>query len=100
MVRVWPGYREYADGTANRIRLVKHLQSLGLRLDDIVEVLGTLDAGTASCANQRPRFEAVVARIDDEIATLRATRRKIVRLLRRCEAGRCTLGGIETQRLR
>lgn len=85
------GYRAYAEGTVDRIRLVKYIQSLGIQLDEIADILGKLDEGTATCGNQRARFEAVVERIDEEIATLRATRTKIVQMLRRCESGTCSL---------
>ena len=88
------GYRIYADGAVERIRLVKYIQALGVELDEIRSMLTMLDAGTATCGNQRPRFEAILGRIDGEIAALRATRSKIVRLFADCEAGKCSLGAV------
>ena len=85
------GYRIYPEAVVERVRLVKDMQQLGLHLDEIMEALRQLDGGSATCANQRPRFEAVIDRIDHDMAQLRATRAKIVKLLRRCEAGECSL---------
>jgi len=88
------GYRIYGEGAVERIRLVKYIQALGVELDEIRSMLAMLDAGTATCGNQRPRFEAMLGRIDREIAALRATRSKIVRLFADCESGRCSLGAV------
>lgn len=85
------GYRIYQEGAVERIRLVKYLQSLGFALDEISEMLRMLEAGTASCENQRPRFDAVVERIDAEIRALQTTREKIVRMVRMCQTGECSL---------
>ena len=85
------GYRVYPEAVVERVRLVKYMQELGMRLDEILEVLHMLDEGSATCTNQRPRFQAVVKRIDQDLAQLRATRSRIVKLLRRCEAGKCSL---------
>jgi len=96
------GYRIYGDGTVERIHLVKYIQALGVELDEIRTMLTLLDAGTATCANQRPRFEATLARIDREIDALRRTRAKIVRLFAACESGKCSLGaaGVATRAVR
>jgi DNA-binding transcriptional MerR regulator len=96
------GYRIYGEGTVERIHLVKYVQALGIELAEIRSMLSLLDAGTATCENQRPRFEATLARIDREIAALRATRAKIVRLFTACESGKCSLGaaGVATRRVR
>lgn len=85
------GYRIYAANVVDRIRLVKDLQSLGLPLDEIVELLRMFDEGTATCENQQPRFEAVLARIDEELASLQATRNHIAQVLKRCKTGTCSL---------
>jgi DNA-binding transcriptional MerR regulator len=84
------GYRIYPDAVVERVRLVKYMQALGMHLDEIREALNMLDAGSATCKNQRPRFEAVIERIDRDLRELRATRTRIVQLLRRCESGKCS----------
>ncbi len=85
------GYRQYSDATVDRIRFAKTLQALGFALDEITAVLGDVDAGVASCDRERPRFESVLARIDEKIAGLTALRRDLAGTLRRCRDGRCTL---------
>lgn len=85
------GYRIYTDATVERIRFARSLQTLSFTLDEIIEVLSSVDKGTATCENQAHRFEIVLARIDRRIAELQATRRKAVHVLDRCRTGSCTL---------
>jgi len=85
------GYRQYSAATVERIRFAKALQSLGFTLEEVTFVLRDVDTGVATCTQERPRFEAVLARIDEKIAELRAVRRELAATLRRCGDGRCTL---------
>ena len=85
------GYREYSDATVERIRFTKALQELGFRLDDVKLVLSDVDTGTATCAREQPRFDAVLARLDARIEELLRMRGKLRATLRRCRDGRCTL---------
>jgi DNA-binding transcriptional MerR regulator len=89
-VRRASGYRQYSEATIERIRFAKALQALGFKLDEIVTVLRDVDAGVASCDRERPRFETVLARIDEKIAELGAVRRRLVATLKRCRDGSCT----------
>lgn len=89
--RLPSGYRIYGEAMVERIGFAKSLQALGFTLDEIRETLREVDRGAAPCASSRPRFRAVLARIDGKIAELRATRRRAVRALARCEQGRCAL---------
>ena len=85
------GYRDLSEAAVERIALVKRLQRVGLTLGEIGEVLRDVDTGKASCAGERPRFDAVLARIDGEIAALRAVRRGLARTLAGCGSGSCPL---------
>ena len=85
------GYRDVSAAAVERIAMVKRLQRLGLTLDDIASLLRDVEDGTASCARERPRFDAVIARVDAEIAALRALRRELGRTLDRCDGGGCLL---------
>jgi DNA-binding transcriptional MerR regulator len=89
-VRRASGYRQYSEATIERIRFAKSLQALGFTLDEIADVLRAVDAGIASCERERPRFETVLARIDEKIRELSTTRRNLVATLRRCRDGSCT----------
>ena len=85
------GYRDVSAAAVERIARIKQLQRLGLGLDDIASLLRDVDAGTANCARERPRFDAVIARVDEELAALRALRRELGRTLARCDDGGCLL---------
>ena len=89
-VRRASGYRQYSEATIERIRFAKSLQALGFTLDEIANVLHAVDAGIASCERERPRFEIVLARIDEKIGELSAIRRDLVGTLKRCRDGSCT----------
>jgi DNA-binding transcriptional MerR regulator len=89
-VRRASGYRQYSEATIERIRFAKSLQALGFTLDEIVDVLRAVDAGVASCERERPRFETVLARIDEKIGELSAIRRDLLATLKRCRDGSCT----------
>lgn len=85
------GYRRYTDGTAERIRLTKSLQALGFTLDEVVDALRSLDAGEATCASERWRFERVLERIDAKLAELHRVRQGVVEVLEAAHAGRCSI---------
>jgi DNA-binding transcriptional MerR regulator len=85
------GYRTYTEATAQRIRMARTLQNLGLTLDEVIDALHAHDTGTATCDNERWRLEAVVDRIDTKIAELRRARRHTLKTIADCRAGRCQL---------
>ncbi len=85
------GYREFTTATVERIRFAKDLQSMGFSLEDIVGMLRDVDRGTADCASEQHRFEEVLRRLDDKIASLQRLRRKLAGTIRRCSSGKCTL---------
>jgi DNA-binding transcriptional MerR regulator len=87
--RLPSGYRTYTPATVERIRLARRLQSLGLTLDEVIDALHTTDRGDASCESERWRLEAVLARIDAQIAELRAVRREVRQVMASCESGSC-----------
>jgi MerR family transcriptional regulator, copper efflux regulator len=86
------GYRDYPASAVERLRFAKQLQGLGFTLDEVAEVLADFDAGLATCAGERPRFQAVLARIDRKLAELGAVRARLTGALDRCAAGTCGLG--------
>jgi DNA-binding transcriptional MerR regulator len=85
------GYREYGAATVERIRMARALQDLGFTLGEVIDALRAHDSGTATCAGELWRLEAVVDRIDARIAELRRTRRKVVTTVAECRDGRCRL---------
>jgi len=89
------GYREFPPSAAGRIRSAKALQDLGFTLDEVVDALRAHDTGDATCASERWRLEAVVARLDERIAQLQRVRDNAADSLADCRAGCCRLVGEE-----
>ena len=87
--RMASGYRTYTHATVERIRFARRLQSLGFNLDEVIDALHATDRGDVSCASERWRLEAVVERIDAQIAELRAVRREARKVIAACDQGRC-----------
>ena len=85
------GYRTYTEDTVERIRLTKALQALGFTLEEVVDALQSLDAGDATCASERWRFEQVLERIDAKLAELKRIRRDVARVLEASHAGHCEI---------
>jgi DNA-binding transcriptional MerR regulator len=85
------GYRTFPESTVERIRTARGLQGMGFTLDEIIDALRAHDTGTATCDSERWRLQAVVDRIDDKIAELRATRDNTVKIIEECRTGRCRL---------
>ena len=85
------GYRVYEPNVVARIRRIKDLQSLGLSLDEIAEVSRLQEHGAGSCDSQRPRGDALLARIDQQIASLQAKRDRLTRAMQACADGVCVL---------
>jgi DNA-binding transcriptional MerR regulator len=84
------GYRMYSQRTVEQLRLAKTLQAHGLTLDEIIDAMAALDAGTA-CADERWRLEQVLDRIDRKLAELQELRSTVVGTLASCGAGSCEL---------
>jgi DNA-binding transcriptional MerR regulator len=91
--RLPSGYRVYEPAIVERIKLARQLQALGLTLDEVIDALHSTDRGTATCASERWRLEAVLDRIDAQLADLRGVRKEVRSVLAACDAGRCTFAG-------
>ena len=87
--RLPSGYRIYTAAAVERIRLARRLQALGLTLDEVVDALHVADRGDATCESERWRLEAVLERIDAQVAELQSTRREIRRVMSACDKGEC-----------
>jgi DNA-binding transcriptional MerR regulator len=83
------GYRTYTSATVERIRLARRLQQLGLTLDEVIGALHTTDRVDFDCRSERWRLEAVVERIDRNIAELEAARRQVQLVMSACDNGNC-----------
>jgi DNA-binding transcriptional MerR regulator len=83
------GYRTFDDRDADRVRMARQFQQLGLTVTEVVDALAAHDVGNATCDSERWRLEQVENRIDAQLAQLRRTRRLIRDALASCEDGHC-----------
>ena len=87
--RTESGYRDYRPGTVERIQLTRRLQAIGFTLADATDALAAHDAGGATCESERWRLQAVLDRVDAQLAELAALRARIVAAQEACAAGDC-----------
>ena len=87
--RTESGYRDYAPGTVERIKLTRELQAIGFTLTDAVDALAAHDAGGATCESEQWRLDAVLDRVDAKLAELNELRGRIVQAQEACAGGRC-----------
>lgn len=85
------GYRTFDQRDVDRVRMARHLQMLGMKVEEVVEALMAHDLDGATCASERWRLERVKARLEHRLAELQRTRRLVRDALASCEAGRCEL---------
>lgn len=83
------GYRSYLGDTVERVRSLKLLQSLGLSLDEIAEVFGSVDRSGRSCQHLDGVLVGVVERLEAKIAELESLRDSAASQLEQCRAGTC-----------
>lgn len=74
------GYRVYGDHDAERVSFIKTAQRLGMRLDEIAEVLTLRDANKRPCGYVRDVLHEQVSDIDNRITELQRLRRDLVDL--------------------
>jgi DNA-binding transcriptional MerR regulator len=87
--RTASGYRDYQPAVVERIRLTRKLQAIGFTLADAVDALAAHDTGEATCESEQWRLQAVLDRVDAQIAELGALRTRIVQAQDACATGRC-----------
>jgi MerR family mercuric resistance operon transcriptional regulator len=79
------GFRRYPPETLARLRFIKRAQELGFILREITELLAL---GSDACAPTRTLAERKRTDIDARLRDLKAMRRTLTQLIRRCDAGR------------
>lgn len=78
--RTSTGYRVYDEGDRERLGFIKAAQRLGMRLDEIAEVLALRDADRRPCGYVRGVLHTHVADIDGRIAELQRLRGQLLDL--------------------
>lgn len=80
------GYRVYDAAAAERLRFIRHAQSLGFSLDDIGELLGLCVTDPASCTRVASRAREKLAETRHRIAELEKLERLLAKLVASCDA--------------
>ena len=75
------GYRLYDDHAVERLRLIKHAQRFGLRLEEVGELLQIRERGLCPCGHTRTLLERRMSDLDEQIAALASLREDIAELL-------------------
>jgi DNA-binding transcriptional MerR regulator len=77
------GYRDYAPEVTERVQFIRDAQSAGLTLAEVTSVLELKNAGNRSCEHTLALVERHLTEIDDKVAALEDTRRRLADLARR-----------------
>ncbi len=86
--RTASGYRSYDDGVdVQRLTFIKSAQRLGLRLDEIKEIIAFRDRGEQPCSYVADVLERHVTDLDGRIREMRALREQLSELHARAAVG-------------
>ena len=77
------GYRDYSPEVTERVQFIRDAQSAGLTLAEVTSVLELKDAGNRSCEHTLALITRHLTDIDDKIAALQDTRRRLADLAQR-----------------
>ena len=75
--RTLSGYRLYAPDAADRLQFIKKAQHLGLRLDEIKEILDLADRGRCPCGHVQDLLKKRLTELQRKIADLRMIERRV-----------------------
>jgi len=90
--RTASGYRAFDDDAVERLRFIKGAQRVGLRLQDIKELLDIRDRGLCPCGHTEDLLQRRMSEIDTEIARLQETRADLLSFRDRFVAIDCPEG--------
>ncbi len=76
------GYRLYAPDAADRLVFIKKAQNLGLRLDEIREILDLADRGRCPCGHVQDLLKKRFKELQQKIADLRLIEGRVERAIR------------------
>lgn len=81
--RTASGYRLYTPDTADRLVFIKKAQHLGLRLDEIKEILELADRGRCPCGHVQTFLKTRLRELQRKIADLRLIERRVKQTVQR-----------------
>lgn len=80
------GYRDYSESTVERLMFVRDAQATGLTLTEIGSILDLRRDGETTCQHVVGLLEHHLVALDDHIAALQRTRKKLVDLTDRARS--------------
>jgi DNA-binding transcriptional MerR regulator len=86
------GYRVYEEDAVERLRFLKGAQRVGLRLQEIKELLDIRDRGLCPCGHTEDLLRRRVSEIDAEITELQETKADLIAFTERFNAIECPEG--------
>lgn len=86
--RTGGGQRRYGDKEVNRLNFIRHARELGFEIDDIRELLAMTAAPQASCHQADSIAKNHLVEVDRRIASLKALRGELSRMVEECGHGR------------
>lgn len=90
--RTASGYRVFEDDDVERLRFIKGAQRVGLRLQEIKELLDIRDRGLCPCGHTEDLLRRLVSEIDAEITGLQETKADLLAFTERFNAIECPEG--------
>ena len=90
--RTSAGYRVFGDDAVERLRFIKGAQRIGLRLQEIKELLDIGDRGLCPCGHTEDLLRRRLAEIDAEITRLNETKADLIDFTKRFNAFDCPEG--------
>jgi DNA-binding transcriptional MerR regulator len=87
--RTAAGYRAYDESAADRMLFIQGAQRLGLRLDDIRDLLAVRDTGVCPCEPAEQHLRRRLTELNAEMARLAALRAEMVRMLDALPSAQC-----------
>ncbi len=81
--RALSGYRLYDQGTVDRLQFVKKAQNLGLRLEDIKEILELADRGRCPCGHVQRLLRLRLQELRQKITDWRLLERRLTQAVGR-----------------
>jgi len=80
--RTESGYRVYSDETIKRLEFILKAKTIGLKLDEIREILLLHEKGEAPCECTKGFIRTKIIEIEDKITNLTELKEKLAELLR------------------
>jgi DNA-binding transcriptional MerR regulator len=82
-------HRRYSADSVDRLRFIQGCQRLGLRLDDIRNLLEVRDTGVCACTPARDLLTARLVELDAEVKRLRLLRSDLSSMLGKLSSDEC-----------